>query len=599
MGSGATGRQQPAGGTVTVCQAGTTERPAKFCDVDRIELKLAIKDGPTHTVSNTVRKAGQSKPANLPRDHEAWPLLDRYSAVIAIETDYAVAGRAGAGQFDGGNKAQEKFARASVKTSASERCELHPAVMPYSKDQFAQRGLQSEDILMSIETEDFEYTKFFAQLWKWTGFSELVSPATIEQEFTVAGCAAPSSGAARGSFTALARMTARDEWRLEYALPAGLTLKFARSETSTAYHGGASETSSSTKLAGRAGDNSADYESSSNSYRSGASSSSSSSATIAAKDSTTTLSVERKTASLSAVGEVDPGAEHRFGKAVDDMDDEGPGRAKALGDKLSSATGSGKAALRVMRNGADLSTADVAGMVKRVTDTAEAVGDAIDLARQIINGGLKAAAPASVTATIGFEFSLFAGTAGFRHWRIPTAPITGPAYYIDTSDCRWTLGVSLTLASGSLNVGIEGQMKFIAAWIASATLSVEAKCTGSAELAFDIGKGDAPVAISGNGWYGATVSATGDITVAAYYGTVTGQVEGGVRYIYEGNFDSLDLKPKRSSLRSERTTFSVKIMRGNKLAEFFGYSENKKSYKWPPDGPLVLFEDDQFVKDFL
>lgn len=599
MGSGATGRQQPAGGTVTVCQAGTTEKPAKFCDVDRIELKLAVKDGPTHTVSNTVRKAGQSKPANLPRDHEAWALLDRYAAVIAIETDYAVAGRAGAGQFDGGNKAQEKFARASVKTSASERCELHPAVMPYSKDQFAQRGLQSEDILMSIETEDFEYTKFFAQLWKWTGFSELVSPATIEQEFTVAGCAAPSSGAARGSFTALARMTARDEWRVEYARPAGLAVKFDRSATSSAYHGGARETSSSTELEVRSKDYDVEYEGSTKGYRSGSSNSSSASDKVEVEDGPTTRSIERKTASLSAVGDVDPGAEQRFGKAVDDMDDEAPARLKAFGETLTDATGLGNSALRVVRNGAELSTADVAGMVKRISEAAEAVGDAIDLARGIIKGGLKAAAPASVTATIGFEFSLFAGTVSFRHWRVPAEPISGPAYYIDRSDCNWTLKFNMALAKGSLNAGIEGQVKFAAAWLASATLSVEAKLTGSASIEFDISLGSAPSPIIGNGWYGATIAASFDITLAAYYATATAQIEGGVRYLYEADFDSIDLRPKTSKLRSERTTVSAKVMRGNKLREFFGFGKAETAYKWPPDGPLVLFEDDQFVKDFL
>ncbi len=603
MGKGASGGWQPAGGTVMVCQAGTKVKPRKFCDVDRIELQLAVKDGPTHTVSSTFRTARQSRPVKLPKGHEASTWLDSYSAVISLETDFAAPGQAGRGQFNGGNKAKKKSAAASVKTSAAERCDLHPAVMPYSEDEYARRGFGSMDIDLSINTVSLEYTEFFSRLWKWSGFSELVSPATVEKTFMVAGCSAPSAGKARGSFSALARMTARDEWRVEYTLPAGLTLKFNRSATGSAYYGGARESSSSTSLKTRAGADSANYAASSSNYRSGASISSSSSASLnvktSDKTSTTTTSIKHQSAGLSAVGAADPGAAHRFGKAVDDMNDETPGKLQALGSRLSSKTGPDQVALKVVRNGAELSTADIDGMVKRITKTVQAVSDALDSACQIAKGGLKAAAPASITATIGFEFSLFAGTAAFRHWRVPAPPISGPAYYIETSDSRWTWVFSMTLAKGSLNAGIEGQVKFIAAWIASGTLSVEAKLTGSASLAFNIGKGNAPVAVTGNGWYGATVAASGDITVAAYYATLTAQIEGGVRYLYEGDFDSLDFKPKTSRLRSERTNFTVKIMRGNKLREFFGFGESKTAYKWPPDGPLVLFEDDQFVKDFL
>lgn len=603
MGNGASGSWQPAGGAVMVCQAGAEDRPRKFCDVDRIDLQLAVKDGPTHTVSSSFRTARQSRPVTLPEGHEAAAWLDRYSAVIALETDFGAAGSAGRGPFDGGNKAKKKSAAASVKTSAAECCDLHPAIMPYAEDVYARRGFGSMEIDLSIDTVSLDYTEFFSRLWKWSGFSELVSPATVEKTFMVAGCSAPSSGKPRGSFSGLARMTARDEWRVEYALPAGLSLKFSRSATGSAYHGGARETSSSTSLKTRAGSDSASYASSASDYRSGTSTSSSSSTSLnvktSDKTSTTTTSIKHQSAQLSAVGAVDPGAAHRFGKAVDEMNDETPGKLQALGSRLSSATGPDKAALRVVRNGAELSTADIEGMVKRITETVQAVSDALDSACQIAKGGLKAAAPASITATIGFEFSLFAGTAAFRHWRVPAAPISGPAYYIETSDSRWTLGVSMTLAKGSLNAGIEGQVKFIAAWIASGTLSVEAKLTGSASLSFNVGKGDAPVAVTGAGWYGATVAASGDITVAAYYATLTAQIEGGVRYLYEGDFDSVDLRPKTSRLRSERTTFSVKVMRGNKLREFFGFGESKTAYKWPSDGPLVLFEDDQFTKDFL
>lgn len=562
------------------------------CDVKSVTLALK---GPKGSINVTGTSKSASATPIAGADPEINKLLAAHSVVIVeIVPANTMSEKVGSGNGQsrtseltitkGKAKADVFF---SVKMKA--QCGTHPefkrtpALKSDDKDDTDVRARE-----LSVGTQEWTAQQFFKAIGGGVKFSDFVFGQQDTAVFCVDSCGRPAAGDATTSLTGYARIALADEWQAEFAWARGFKLEFNESsEFGRDLKDGSRMRSSSSKI--ESSIEQFESENSNTEVRNKAGQRLYSETESEGND------PEYKYTKGRSKGSIEAQASWTSRKERKDVAD----AFKEQGDSLKDLTKDGTISVKLTRNGTSL--VDSGNLSKILEDLQETLETGLDLVNRLallLQTGVKAGIP--VTVTFGLEASLvlLKGQFRARFWAEMAAPHQAGTYYIAGHRRRFQVGVSLTIIELSMTPSFTLEAKVLHKWVGSISLTIEAKIGGSAKVDFSVTDATGAADFKAVGTIPMSVKGSGEASAISMYFLVEGEATSCITYVWTLGYDSDCFTWQKNKVRSEELTLTASCRFGNKIWDLFGFGSDDPYWQWPKDPPFVWLEQDAISKSW-
>lgn len=563
------------------------------CDVKSVSLTLA-DDKTSITVTGTQHRAAAAIAGVDPELNE---LLGKYSAVI-VQIVPATTISDKVGNANGQARTAElTTTKGSAKATASfsaqmkAQCGSHPSFhrTPAHKPEDAKdKDPKVRDL--SVGTQEWTAVNFLKAIFGGTKFSDFIFGQQEDVAFTAGSCGYPAAGDATKTLNGLARLIIADEWVGEFNWGQGFKLEFGAS----VMHG--KDMRDGTRMKSR---------------------STSRESSVKSLDESDSFSAVTKDGKL-LYGKV----ERKGGDAPKEYTYKGQSLSgsieadmkrwdstalpknladsfKEKGDKLKNLTNDGTLSVKLSRNGKSLvDSANLSKLLKDVQETLETALDLINRLVWLLENGAKIGIPVTLTFGLKASIVLLVARTYARFWAEKQPPRQAGTYYLAGYRRRFQLGVDLTVATVSITPTITLQAKFLHEWVASITLTVEGKISGSAKIGYNITDGMTAADFNAVGKFAMSVKGSGEAAAASCYVIVEGQASSGITYVWTGGFDGESMKGQQNKVTSDQLSFQATARYGNKVWDFLGLGSDEPDWQWPSDGPFVWLDENAISKSW-